>query len=193
MSVFHACKSAFECMYQIKVVHFSANRTTRQPERIGYRAIKLTDNLIDPFLPAGVAVSPSPNGRVKLPQSHFRNLNKPLWHLVHITFVIVHVQYAVKLCITTHPQLILSGQAWCTIPGESLTDSLSCKTLHLDVEELSEVTEPFNHLGGHTAVKLDVGEVCLECIGAWIAGVEEHELGFLQVAGGQALLGSSCS
>lgn len=40
-------------------------------------------------------------------------------------------------------------------PGESLSDSLSCKALHLDIEELSEVAEPFNHLGGHTAVKLD--------------------------------------
>lgn len=43
-------------------------------------------------------------------------------------------------------------------PGESLAHSLSSKSLHLDVEELSEVTEPFNHLGGHTAVKLDSGE-----------------------------------
>lgn len=42
-------------------------------------------------------------------------------------------------------------------PGESLADSLACKALHLDVEELSEVTEPFNHLGGHTAIKLDHG------------------------------------
>lgn len=40
-------------------------------------------------------------------------------------------------------------------PSERLTDSLPCKPLHLDVEELSEVAEPFNHLGGHTAVKLD--------------------------------------
>lgn len=39
-------------------------------------------------------------------------------------------------------------------PGESLTDCLSCKAFHLDVEELSEVAEPFNHLGGHTSVKL---------------------------------------
>ncbi len=43
-------------------------------------------------------------------------------------------------------------------PGESLADSLSCKALHLDVEELSEVAEPFNHLGGHAAVKLDSGQ-----------------------------------
>lgn len=41
--------------------------------------------------------------------------------------------------------------------------------------------------GGYT--HLDVGEVCLERIGAGIASVEEHELGFLQVAGRQALLG----
>lgn len=40
-------------------------------------------------------------------------------------------------------------------PRESLADSLPCKALHLDVEELSEVTEPFNHLGGHAAVELD--------------------------------------
>lgn len=43
-------------------------------------------------------------------------------------------------------------------PSERLTDSLSRKSLHLDVEELSEVAEPFNHLGGHTAVKLDSRE-----------------------------------
>lgn len=43
-------------------------------------------------------------------------------------------------------------------PSESLADSLSCKALHLDVEELSEVTEPFYHLGGHTAVKLESGQ-----------------------------------
>lgn len=40
-------------------------------------------------------------------------------------------------------------------PCESLADSLPCKALHLDVEELSEVTEPFNHLGCHAAVELD--------------------------------------
>lgn len=40
-------------------------------------------------------------------------------------------------------------------PGESLADSLSGESLHLDVEELSEVTEPLNHLGGHAAVELD--------------------------------------
>lgn len=43
-------------------------------------------------------------------------------------------------------------------PGESLADGLSCESLHLDVEELSEVAEPFNHLRGHAAVKLDSGQ-----------------------------------
>lgn len=112
-------------------------------------------------------------------------------------------------------------------PSERLTDSLTGKSLHLDVEELSEVAEPFNHLGGHTAVKLDsrkgekssrrdflndalnykipatnlirshcnggthldIGEVRLESVGAWVAGVEEHELGFLQMTGRQSFLG----
>lgn len=43
-------------------------------------------------------------------------------------------------------------------PGESLADGLPCESLHLDVEELSEVAEPFNHLRGHAAVKLDSGQ-----------------------------------
>lgn len=43
-------------------------------------------------------------------------------------------------------------------PAESLADGLSGEALHLDVEELSEVAEPFNHLGGHAAVKLDRGQ-----------------------------------
>lgn len=114
-------------------------------------------------------------------------------------------------------------------PSERLADSLTCEPLHLDIEELPEVAEPFNHLGGHTAVKLDSGEqndsrrgflndavklnmtgdrlliayfhtvvlhtyldireVGLESVGAGVAGVEEHELGFLQMAGRQSLLG----
>lgn len=36
---------------------------------------------------------------------------------------------------------------------------------------------------------LDIREVGLECVGAGIAGIEEHELGFLQMTGRQALLG----
>lgn len=43
-------------------------------------------------------------------------------------------------------------------PAQSLADGLSGEALHLDVEELSEVAEPFNHLGGHAAVKLDRGQ-----------------------------------
>lgn len=43
-------------------------------------------------------------------------------------------------------------------PGERLADGLTCKAFHLDVEELSEVAEPFDHLGGHAAVELDSRE-----------------------------------
>lgn len=110
-------------------------------------------------------------------------------HLVDVALIVVHVQYAVELRVTAHSQLTLPAQARCAIPGEGLSDSLACKPLHLDVEELSEVTEPFNHLGGHTAVKLDIREVRLQSVGAGIPSVEEHELGFLQMAGRQALLG----
>lgn len=35
---------------------------------------------------------------------------------------------------------------------------------------------------------LDIGEVRLEGVGAWVAGVEEHELGFLQMTGRQSFL-----
>lgn len=43
-------------------------------------------------------------------------------------------------------------------PGERLADGLARKPFHLDVEELSEVAEPFDHLGGHAAVELDSRE-----------------------------------
>ena len=50
---------------------WSAHRTAGQSEGVRYRTVQLTDDFINPFLPAGVAVPPSPDGRVKLPQSHF--------------------------------------------------------------------------------------------------------------------------
>lgn len=187
--VLYVCVCAFGHLYPLRAAPSSADRTTGQSEGIWYGTVELADNLIYPFLPAGVAVSPSPNGGIKLPQSHLRHLDEPLWDLVDVAFIVVHVQYAVKLSVTAHSQLALSAQTRCTFPGESLADCLPCKALHLDVEELSEVAEPFNHLGGHTAVKLDIREVSLEGIGAGISCVEEHELGFLQVAGRQALLG----
>lgn len=40
----------------------SADGTTRQSEGVWHRTVELTDNFIYPFLPAGVAVSSSPNG-----------------------------------------------------------------------------------------------------------------------------------
>lgn len=39
-------------------------------------------------------------------------------YLVDVTFIIVHVQYAVKLCVTAHSQLALSAQTSWTIPGK---------------------------------------------------------------------------
>lgn len=46
----------------MKVVGSSADRTAGQSEGVGHRTVELTDDLIYPFLPAGVAVPPSPNG-----------------------------------------------------------------------------------------------------------------------------------
>lgn len=53
------------CVYAFILIHVdqsSANRTTWQSEGIWYRTVKLTNDFIDSFLPAGVAVSPSPDG-----------------------------------------------------------------------------------------------------------------------------------
>lgn len=46
----------------MKVVGTSADRTSRQSEGVRDGTVELTDDLIDSFLPAGVAVSPSPDG-----------------------------------------------------------------------------------------------------------------------------------
>lgn len=176
-------------MYRIRAALPSANWTSRHPERVWQRAVQLADDLIYSFLPTGVTVPPSPDSRVKLSQSHLRYLDEPLRYLVDVTFIVVHVQYAVQLRVTTHSQLIVPGQTRCAFPGERLADGLAREALHLDVEELPEVAEPFDHLGGHTAVKLDIREIGLECVGAGVAGVEEHEFGFLQMARRQTLLG----
>lgn len=59
----------------------SADGAAGQPESIWYGAVELTDDFVYSFLPAGVAVPPSPNSRVELPQSHLGHLDKPLWDL----------------------------------------------------------------------------------------------------------------
>lgn len=64
--------------YKEKAVGPSADRTTRQSESIWDWTVEFANYFIYPLLPAGVAVSPSPNGWVELPQSHLGHLNKPL-------------------------------------------------------------------------------------------------------------------
>lgn len=67
--------------YKEKAVGPSADRTTRQSESIWDWTVEFANYFIYPLLPAGVAVSPSPNGRVELPQSYLGHLDKPLWDL----------------------------------------------------------------------------------------------------------------
>lgn len=43
--------------------------------------------------------------------------------------------------------------------------------------------------GNMVNTHLDIREVGLECVGAGIAGIKEHELSFLQMTGRQTLLG----
>lgn len=67
--------------YIEKAVGPSADRTTRQSESIWDWTVEFANYFIYPLLPAGVAVSPSPNGWVELPQCHLGHLDKPLWDL----------------------------------------------------------------------------------------------------------------
>lgn len=81
---FCACVCAFGSSMsgiRVPVAWASADGTTRQSEGIWYRTVKLTNDFINPLLPAGVAVSASPNGWVKLPQGHLGHLDEPLWDL----------------------------------------------------------------------------------------------------------------
>lgn len=68
--------------------------------------------------------------------------------LVIIALIVVHVENAVELCV--------SAQAECSFPGrcKPLSGCLTGKALHLDIEELPEVTEPLNQLGSDTAIEL---------------------------------------
>lgn len=51
---------------------------------------------------------------------------------------------------------------------------------------LPEVTEPFYELCSVVLVKFDIREVHFQNGGAWIAHIEEHQLGFPQVHRGQS-------
>lgn len=68
--------------------------------------------------------------------------------LVIIALIVVHVKNAVKLRVP--------AQAHCSFPGrcKPLSGCLPGKALHLDVEELPEVTEPLNQLGSDTSIEL---------------------------------------
>lgn len=68
--------------------------------------------------------------------------------LVVIALVVVHVQNAKELRVSTQTQSPLSG---C---DRTLTSCLTRKAFHLNVEELPEVTKPLNELRGDAAVKL---------------------------------------
>lgn len=68
--------------------------------------------------------------------------------LVIIALIVVHVKNAVKLRVP--------AEAQCSFPGrcKPLSGCLPGKALHLDVEELPEVTEPLNQLGCDTTIEL---------------------------------------
>lgn len=53
-----------------------------------------------------------------------------------------------------------------------------------EVKEKTKTKERMKFVWTH----LDIREEHLQHIGAWVAGVEEHELGFLQMIGGETLL-----
>lgn len=77
-----------------------------------------------------------------------REISHTETHLVIIALVVVHVQNAKELRVPAQTQTPLSG--W----DRTLTSCLARKALHLNVEELAEVTKPLNELRGDTAVKL---------------------------------------
>jgi hypothetical protein len=67
-------------------------------------------------------------------------------YLKVVGLVVVHVEGSVELAVTADAHLLH--------PGDTVVDGLPGKLLHLDVVELSEVTEPLDELGRDATVEL---------------------------------------
>lgn len=103
----------------------SADRATRQPEGIWDRTVEFANDFIYPLLPAGVAVSPSPDGGVELPESDFGHLDKPLWNL-KVSGETGRQEY-LTLGIILHPHIHKLGKS------TTLQDSLpACNKTHFN-------------------------------------------------------------
>lgn len=103
----------------------SADRATRQPEGIWDRTVEFANDFIYPLLPAGVAVSPSPDGGVELPESDFGHLDKPLWNL-KMSGKTGWQEY-LTLAIILHPHIHKLGKS------TTLQDSLpACSKTHFN-------------------------------------------------------------
>lgn len=103
----------------------SADRATRQPEGIWDRTVEFANDFIYPLLPAGVAVSPGPDGGVELPESDFGHLDKPLWNL-KMSGKTGRQEY-LTLGIILHPRIHKLGKS------TTLQDSLAaCNKTHFN-------------------------------------------------------------
>lgn len=94
------------------------------------------------------------------------HLEESVWDLKVVGFVVVQVEHAEELRVSAHAQLLVAGHP--------LSERLASELLHLDVEELAEITEPLDELGGDAAIELYVWEEDLQGVGAGVARVEEH-------------------
>lgn len=155
-------------------------KTIRRLEDLRDLAVQFADDLVDGLLPGWVHVFAGHNGVEELPQCDLSHLQEAIRDLKVVGLVVVHVEGSEELAVPADAQLLSTSDA--------VVDGLPGEFLHLDVVELPEVAEPLDQLGGDAAVKLDIREKHLQHVRAWVAGVEKHELGLLEMIRGEALL-----
>lgn len=119
-------------------------------EILGNVTVQFADDFVDSFLPGGVRVFGEGNGTEELLKSDFGDLQEPVWNLEVVGFIVVHVEGA--------EELGLSGDGYVFDIINAVYDGLTSELLHLDVVELSEVTEPLDQLRRDAAIELKTGK-----------------------------------
>lgn len=84
-------------------------------------------------------------------------VKRSLKYLEIVGLVVVHVECSEKLTVSCNGQ--------CFHIVHTINNGLPCKLFHLDVVELSEVTEPLDQLRCYTAVELGTNTKKIEKAG----------------------------
>jgi len=123
-------------------------------KRVGNLGVGFANYFVNCLFPAWIGIAAFFDVDVELAKRRQSTFKKLIRYLEFVGFVIMVVQ-----CFK---HVAFSGDSKLGWISDSFAQGLSGIFLNLDVEEFSEVGEPFDQLRSSGSVKLDVGEISFE-------------------------------